>query len=208
MKERFSYFAIGSLLFLAFTGFSYLVAKETFQQIDFDLTVKLQDKISRRLDNPFSSFSLLGSVEVTSVIFILIYILSLRKLHRILIIAAFPLFHLFELIGKTMVHHPGPPFMFHRYSLGLSFPSFYVTTDYSYPSGHTGRTVMLALIIAFLIMKSKLGIFKKLIIWSVLAGITFIMAVSRVYLGEHWFSDTLGGALLGSSFAFFTAFLW
>ena len=208
MKERLAYFAIGSILFLLFTLFSYIVARERFGQIDFDLTVKMQDRISRRFDNPFSTFSLLGSVEVTSVIFILIYVLSLRKLHRLFIIATFPLFHIFELVGKTIVHHPGPPFMFHRYSLGLSFPSFYVNTDYSYPSGHVGRTVMLALIISFLIMKTKLSTFKKQIIWFTLAGICVVMAISRIYLGEHWFSDVAGGAILGASFAVFTAFLW
>jgi len=208
LSYRAPYFIAGSLLFLLFTLFSYIVARERFAQIDFDTTVKLQNHISRRLDDPFSSFSLLGSVEVSAVIFILIYILSLRKLHRLLIISTFPLFHVFELIGKTIVHHPGPPFMFHRYSFDLTFPSFYVVTNYSYPSGHTGRTFLLCGILAFIIYKSKISNVNKFILYSILAVVALTMLVSRIYLGEHWLSDTIGGAILGLSFALFTAFLW
>lgn len=208
LKKKLPYFAAGTGFFLLFTLFSYIVAREQFRQIDFDMTVKLQNHIPRRLDAPFSFLSIIGSVEVSAIIFALIYFLSLRKLHRILIISTFPLFHLFELVGKTIVHHPGPPFMFHRYNLGVSFPSFYVVTNYSYPSGHMGRTTLIAGILVFLVYKSKMSSFKKWFSYSVIFGFCILMMISRIYLGEHWFSDVMGGAILGVSFACFTAFLW
>lgn len=208
MRERLFLFLAGGLQLLFFALLSYLVQRNFFAQFDFDLTVKLQDHISRSFDYFFSVFSLLGSFEVTGIIFLLIYFLSLRKLHRLFIILSFPFLHVFELLGKIFIYHPGPPFMFLRYTFGFHFPSSYVQTDYSYPSGHVTRTVFLAGLLFFIILRSKLGLFKKLTLYFSLTVVCGLMVVSRIYLGEHWFSDTIGGILLGLSFATLTMSLW
>jgi undecaprenyl-diphosphatase len=208
MRQRvFLFFASIFQLFL-FAFLSYLVHKGFFNRIDFDLTVKLQDHLSRRFDYPFSVFSLLGSFEVTGVSFLLIYFLSLRKIRRLFLIFSFPLLHVFELLGKLFIYHPGPPFMFLRYTFGFHFPSSYVQTNYSYPSGHVTRTVFLSGILFFLILKSKLGVVKKLFFYFLLGIICGVMIISRIYLGEHWFSDTLGGVFLGLSISTLTASMW
>lgn len=207
--ERGSLFSLGCFLGLLFLLFSYLVAQDVFDQIDFDTTVRLQDNIPRRLDSWFSSLSLIGSFEVTGITFLITVLLGARKLHRLIVLLTFPLFHVVELLGKTAIEHQGPPFMFLRYNYGFHFPSTYLSTDhFSYPSGHVGRTVFLAGIFAFLIYKTKWSFLYKMIGWGVLAGIVSIMIVSRVYLGEHWLSDTIGGSLLGAAFALFTVMVW
>ena len=74
-----SLFLVSMILFLVFTVFSYTVAKETWTNLDFDTTVKLQDRIPRKLDGIFSVFSFLGSAEVT---FSLALILAMVYLFR------------------------------------------------------------------------------------------------------------------------------
>jgi hypothetical protein len=71
---------IGGLFFVLFIAFSYLVAKETFTQWDFDMTVKFQDKIPHRFDYPFSWLSIIGKAEISMAIwgFLMIY-LFIRK---------------------------------------------------------------------------------------------------------------------------------
>lgn len=200
-KLKFKLFFISLFLFFSFIFFSYLVAKERFTQIDFDTTVKLQDRLPRHFDLPFSIFSLLGIVEITVLgWFVLLLLLSFKKYF----LAALALFLFWlglfvELFGKLFVHHPAPPQFMYRGILKLDLPSYYVHTDYSYPSGHVYRT---AFLIAFLIAWGviKLKGFSKYILCTVSTFYLGLMIVSRIYLGEHWFSDVLGGVLLGASF--------
>ena len=44
--------------------------------------------------------------------------------------------------------------------------------------------------------------------WELTAvGVTLLMASSRVFLNAHWFTDTVGGVLLGAAIAVGTAAL-
>lgn len=200
-----------SIIFLSFfTYFSYTVAKERWQNFDFDTTVKLQDHISRKYDQIFSYFSLLGSVEVTIVICILFALLALLKwkwmaiLGWLIIVPA----TLAEVFGKLVLFHPGPPVFFHRSLLPTSLPSFYVHTNFSYPSGHMTRTIFIITVlicILFFGLRSK-SLLKTVLIFGLLS-FAFLMALTRIYLGEHWFSDVLGGGLLGAGFGLLASIL-
>jgi undecaprenyl-diphosphatase len=48
---------------------------------------------------------------------------------------------------------------------------------------------------------------RHLIIWLGIAAVTAVVAATRIYLGAHWFSDTLGGVFLGCSAVFAAAAL-
>lgn len=194
-------FFLAIFLFIAFIYYSYLVAKETFTQSDFDYTVKLQDKLPRGVDLFFSFFSILGSAEVTGIIWFFILILTLFKRFWLTAVSLFllPLALSIELFGKLFVHHPAPPYLFYRGVLDVNFPLYFSHTDYSYPSGHETRTAFLVvfLICYFFFRKGKHFQFFTL---PILIGILIIMTISRIYLGEHWTSDVIGGFLIGASF--------
>ena len=99
---------------------------------------------------------------------------------------------LIELTLKHTLHHPGPPSRSSDHVLGL----IHLDTPYSFPSGHTIRIVLVAVAVVA-IAHGRARVAAVAIAIPVVAAVLF----SRLALGEHWFSDVVGGVLVALAMA-------
>ncbi|KZE91891.1 phosphatase PAP2 family protein [Microbacterium sp. TNHR37B] len=67
----------------------------------------------------------------------------------------------------------------------------------SFPSGHTANAATIAVVALILLPRVWVGV--------VAAAWTLLMAFSRTQVHAHWFSDTIGGVLVGAGMALVVA---
>lgn len=198
---------VAALFLIFFYFFSHEVKRGFLKQTDFNFTVVLQNHMPKRLDSLWEVIALpvtpTPSVFVVGLLTIAAFVDIKNKkirLRALIIPILFGLLVMGELYGKFVVHHPSPPFFMIKNPTTI-FPQFYVNEQYSYPSGHTARAVFLSFAIYSIFINHK-SLFvskkRKLLLAFGLSLYAIMVAIGRVYLGHHWVSDVVGGALLGS----------
>jgi len=181
-----------SILTVSFIILSFFIAKHPILPFDLMVSLGLQQYQAVWLDKTMLAISFFGelpwsllSVLVVSAIF------YIKKYKRESYFIAFTLFSGLIILGvKNVINRPRPT-------------SFYVrlvevNRFQSYPSGHVLSYV---LFFGFLIvlMQNLKTIPKNLRTFITYLSVFLIVMIapSRIYLGAHWFTDTLGGFMLG-----------
>ena len=166
-----------------------LVAVRATQAIDPAATRALQSVASWPLDVLANANTLIGQASVTLAIAAVLTFAAWRRGPPLGWLAA----GLFVLVGaagvalKVGLDHPAPPEELHRaFWDPLSVP---VSTPSSFPSGHVARVTFLAFFATALAGTGRLAV--------ALVVLVAYTLWARVYLGEHWLSDAVGGLALG-----------
>ncbi|MEK7129542.1 MAG: phosphatase PAP2 family protein [Patescibacteria group bacterium] len=195
-----------------FALFSREVKRGVMRQADFDVTVRLQDKIPSRFDELMDDGAILADGVVSSVIVLGITVWGLvmkkgirRKAGVLMLPLAFVALTAIEIYGKNVLPHPGPPFFMIKRPTTI-FPKFHVVQPYAYPSGHAARSTFLAIMFVSLVTYRLSQKRERRRWWLIggIAGYVVFVYVSRIYLGHHWLSDIVGGALLGGGLGILT----
>lgn len=200
---RILLFLLSCFALLSFYLFSREVKHGFLKQMDFNVTVRVQNNIPARFDSIWETIALpVTPVPSIIIIFFITFIAVIKEKtwkKRFAVLAIPLLFGLLvfgELYWKSVVHHPAPPFFMIKNPTTM-FPQFYVNEQYSYPSGHTARAVFIAIVV-------WLQVKKRLWLGIGLAAYVGLVALGRIYLGHHWLSDVTGGGLLGSGLGLLT----
>lgn len=137
-------------------------------------------------DSFFGFFSFLGKAAfVWIIIFLYLIIFEEKKDKQFIIyfVVTLLISGLMIVTFKNLVKRPRPLNEIKNLKLEIkNYPS-----DYSFPSGHALSAFAAATILAFFNKKRR----------KIFYSIAILIAFSRVYLGYHYVSDIIGGAIMG-----------
>lgn len=72
-------------------------------------------------------------------------------------------------------------------------------SDFAFPSGHTTGTTALVGAVLVVFVLTRPGYVRTAVAGVCAAGIVATVAATRLYLGVHWLTDVVGGAVLGTA---------
>jgi undecaprenyl-diphosphatase len=88
-------------------------------------------------------------------------------------------------VFKALVHSPRP------------LNELILDSGYSFPSGHTTGSIVFCGLLAYFAWQHWKGPKARLLLAASSVTITVTVGFDRIYLNVHWFSDVLGGCMLG-----------
>lgn len=185
-------FFLGCLFFLTAVGL-LLIATETG-----DAIIWFSDRRSWWLDVLFKNGTRLG--EEFTYLILFIYCLFIRFRYSILVFLTGLTVSVVSYLTKTLFQQPRPSLYFEKIKLldqiqlveGVPLYSGYT----SFPSGHTMSAFALFGLFAMLLRRKEVaGLFFLLL--------AIVVALSRVYLVQHFLKDIFLGAILGLVVALF-----
>ncbi len=186
------YFLIFLLLLASFIILTGLIAQHPIPNIDIQISELLQKHHSEFADKLMLTISLFGELPWSLLLVVLVsaifFTLKLRR--ESYYILCILLTGLVILGVKNIVNRPRPSADYVRLVEINRFQSF--------PSGH-----VMSYIVFFgfmiILMKTIKNVNQKLRNFINFFSIVLIITIpfSRIYLGAHWFTDILGGFLLG-----------
>ncbi|HDL53416.1 MAG TPA: phosphatase PAP2 family protein [Proteobacteria bacterium] len=201
-KRRFDKNSASGILlttgFLVTAFFFYLfiavvedvVFHDPLTSLDRTIFYALQGVHSRFADEFFVFITTMGSSVPVMISFLVI--LGILAINRKRLEAFFFAFNfiggvVFLMAMKYLFQRPRPEAIY----------QFFSETTPSFPSGHTFiATAVLGLGLYFLIRFVRTGGARTAAVFSYLLFI-FLVGLSRIYLGVHWFSDVLGACFAG-----------
>jgi undecaprenyl-diphosphatase len=126
--------------------------------------------------------------------FILLIRRKSRRVGAILIIVIL-VATLVTLQVKNIVHKDRPEYEFNIEGLNYKIEYDALSkASSSYPSAHAARSAAFALIISYMLKGKRVGRFNLgFILWLY----PLLISLSRVYVGEHYVTDVVGGTILG-----------
>jgi membrane-associated phospholipid phosphatase len=181
-----------AVLGAAFLALALLVAVGATRGVDLAVISAFQSIASYPIDVAVNAHTYVGLLPTTLLVALALMLIVGRRHGGLAWLG--PAFILLtgaiELVFKLAVDHPSPPREFVRALVDLSPP---IKPPHSFPSGHMARITFLTIVLA--------SLFPSRVVFVVGGAVVALSVFARVYIGDHWISDSLGGVALGGAVA-------
>lgn len=187
---------------MAITGYfllGLLITLQALRPLDVAGVEAVQQFVSPFWDAAFAAVAIAGSSEAVLAGALLLagwlWLTGRRALA--VVVLAYLLMYPFEFFGKVFLPQdpPGTELVYQPYR----YPLLNFQLGHSFPSGHAGRFTFFA-VLAWFVLGPAPGALR----WPLRAALALgalPVLLSRPYIGAHWPSDIVGGALLGTAIA-------
>ena len=179
-------------LIAGFILLGFFVSANPVPAFDLNISLFVQKYHSHVLDKIMLGISLLGELPYSLIMVVLVALLFfyLKYKRESYFIFSILLSGLIILGVKNIIDRPRPTEFYVRLVEINRFQSF--------PSGHVMSYILFFGFMIVLMRRLKaIPLLTRRIITYISVFFMLTVAFSRVYLGAHWFSDTVGGLLLG-----------
>lgn len=191
-NKRLLFRATAGSLLIAFIILSCIVFFLPLEYLDIHISEEIQEKQTPNLNTLMIWLSWFGrtsvSVVMVGITSLIFFILRFKKEAVLMVSTLFS--GILGLGLKMLINRPRP---------SKDLVVLLEETKYqSFPSGHVlFYTVFFGALILIILHLKKIKYKVKLFLIIICLSTIFLGAVSRVYLGAHWFTDVLGGFILG-----------
>ncbi|WP_316827044.1 phosphatase PAP2 family protein [Pedobacter miscanthi] len=181
-----------AVLIIAFAALSFFIAKHPILAFDIKTSLFIQQYHADWLDKVMLAISFFGELpySLLSVVVVAAIFYWQKYKREGLFISTVLLSGLIILGIKNIINRPRPTAFYVRL--------VEVNRFQSYPSGHVlSYTLFFGFLIILMNSSKNIPKLTKNIVTYLSAFLVITIAPSRIYLGAHWFTDTVGGFLLG-----------
>lgn len=202
-KRKTIFLCFSIFFIIVFMLLSFSVIDSSPKSWDLLVSQELQEDPTALLDTLMKSFSWLGTVYVAAIMVIAFSIIFFvfKYIREGLFVLACLLSGGVSYVLKTLIDRPRPTTDFVRIVEETHYQSF--------PSGHVlFYTAFFGTLMVIAVSSSILKLSMKIIISILCATMIVLGAVSRIYLGAHWFTDVIGGFIVGVLFVMLTGSIY
>lgn len=202
-NERLLFRSALATLLIAFLFLSFFVWIDPPEFLDIHISEEIQENQTQTLNMIMIWISWFGRTPVSVIMVVstsLFFVILGYKKEALLILSTL-LSGVLGLGLKILINRPRP---------SKDLVVLLEETKYqSFPSGHVlFYTVFFGTLILIILRLKKLGFTLKIVLITICLSMIFFGAVSRVYLGAHWFTDVLGGFILGVLWVLITEYFY
>lgn len=192
LLKRNTLIFILAVLLVSFAALSFFIAQHPILAFDIKTSLFIQQYHADWLDKVMLAISFFGELPYSLLsVIIVAAIFYWQKYKREGIFISTVLLSGLIILGiKNVINRPRPTAFYVRL--------VEVNRFQSYPSGHVlSYTLFFGFLIILMNTSKNIPKNTKNIITYLSAFLIVTIAPSRIYLGAHWFTDTVGGFLLG-----------